>query len=176
MRVLREHKKMLQKNSEELPLLAPSFVIHLVFFVVRSFQSVSSLRSFFCLFRFLDIYDSWGFAELVWGFSIQIIATHRVNMSSPHQTSFQWYCWWLKSCTTWDVWNPINNGINYLSIGAGSLNHQQHHLLDYFPEVLERQPRCGWNSGPDSETKRKLLGGTYIWSDHSDVTRPHPRR
>ena len=23
------------------------------------------------------------------------------------------YCWWLKSCTTWDVWNPINNGINY---------------------------------------------------------------
>ena len=26
----------------------------------------------------------------------------------------QTYCWWLKSCTTWDVWNPINNGINYL--------------------------------------------------------------
>ncbi len=26
----------------------------------------------------------------------------------------QRYCWWLKSCTTWDVWNPINNGINYL--------------------------------------------------------------
>ena len=22
-------------------------------------------------------------------------------------------CWWLKSCTTWDVWNPINNGKNY---------------------------------------------------------------
>ena len=29
------------------------------------------------------------------------------------------YCWLLKSCTTWDVWNPINNGINYLSTGAG---------------------------------------------------------
>ena len=27
--------------------------------------------------------------------------------------------WWLKSCTTWDVWNPINNGKNYLSTGAG---------------------------------------------------------
>ena len=25
-----------------------------------------------------------------------------------------WYCWWLKSCTTWDVWNPKNYGINYL--------------------------------------------------------------
>ena len=21
-----------------------------------------------------------------------------------------WYCWWLKSCTTWDVWNPVENG------------------------------------------------------------------
>ena len=29
------------------------------------------------------------------------------------------YCWWLKSCTAWDVWNPTNNGINYLSTGAG---------------------------------------------------------
>ena len=32
---------------------------------------------------------------------------------------YRWYCWWLKSRTTWDVWNPINNGINYLSTGAG---------------------------------------------------------
>ena len=29
------------------------------------------------------------------------------------------YCWWLKSYTTWDVWNPINNRINYLSTVAG---------------------------------------------------------
>ena len=27
--------------------------------------------------------------------------------------------WWLKSCTTWDVWNPINNGIFTISTGAG---------------------------------------------------------
>ncbi len=32
-----------------------------------------------------------------------------------HQT----YCWWLKSCTTWDVWNPINNGIIIILGGAG---------------------------------------------------------
>ena len=32
----------------------------------------------------------------------------------------KWYCWWLKSeTTTWDVWNPINNGKCYLSTGAG---------------------------------------------------------
>ena len=30
-----------------------------------------------------------------------------------------YYCWWKKSCTTWDVWNTINNGKNYLSTGAG---------------------------------------------------------
>ena len=29
------------------------------------------------------------------------------------------YCWWKISCTTWDVKNPVNNGINYLSTGAG---------------------------------------------------------
>ena len=29
------------------------------------------------------------------------------------------YCWWLKSCTTWDVWNPKNNGIFTISTGAG---------------------------------------------------------
>ena len=30
-----------------------------------------------------------------------------------------YYCWWKKSCTTWDVWNPVNNGhfchINWLA-------------------------------------------------------------
>ena len=33
------------------------------------------------------------------------------------------YCWWMKSCTTWDVIDPGNNdiNINYLSTGAGFL-------------------------------------------------------
>ena len=31
------------------------------------------------------------------------------------------YCWWTKSCTAWYVWNLVNNGINYLSTGAGFL-------------------------------------------------------
>ena len=29
------------------------------------------------------------------------------------------YCWWKKSCTTWDVWNLVNNGIFIISTGAG---------------------------------------------------------
>ena len=40
-------------------------------------------------------------------------------VSLPEAKSFGWYCWWLKSCTTWDVWNPIDNGKDYLSTGAG---------------------------------------------------------
>ena len=31
------------------------------------------------------------------------------------------YCWWNKSCTTWDVKNPINSGIFSISTGAGFL-------------------------------------------------------
>ena len=33
----------------------------------------------------------------------------------------QTYGGWKKSCTTWVAWNPMNNGINQLSTGAGSL-------------------------------------------------------
>ncbi len=31
------------------------------------------------------------------------------------------YCWWKKSCTTWDVQNLVNNGIFTISTGAGFL-------------------------------------------------------
>ena len=31
------------------------------------------------------------------------------------------YCWWKESCTTCDIWNPVNSGINHLSTGAGFL-------------------------------------------------------
>ena len=31
------------------------------------------------------------------------------------------YGGWKKSCTTLDGWNPVNNGINHLSTGAGFL-------------------------------------------------------
>ena len=29
------------------------------------------------------------------------------------------YCWWKKSCTTWDVQTPINNGISTISTHPG---------------------------------------------------------
>ncbi len=38
-----------------------------------------------------------------------------------------WYCWWLKSqTTTWDVWNPINNGKNYQPQLVQDFSHQQY--------------------------------------------------
>ena len=43
------------------------------------------------------------------------IVSNNVIMQSSLQ-KIQWhkhYCWWLKSCTTWDVSDPVNNGINY---------------------------------------------------------------
>jgi len=39
------------------------------------------------------------------------------------------YSGWKKSCTTLDGWNPINNGINHLSTGAGFLPSTVSHLL-----------------------------------------------
>ena len=40
----------------------------------------------------------------------------KINIA-PEKWWLEYYYWWLKSCTTWDVWNPINNGINNLSTG-----------------------------------------------------------
>ena len=48
---------------------------------------------------------SW-ICHLVW---ICLLADRFCILIPP----FGWYCWWLKSCTTWDIWNPINNGKNY---------------------------------------------------------------
>ena len=36
------------------------------------------------------------------------------------------YCWWKKSCTTWDVLNLVNNGINYQPQLVQDFFHQQY--------------------------------------------------
>ena len=35
------------------------------------------------------------------------------------------YCWWKKTCTTWDVWNPVDGKFTIWT-DAGFLNHQQY--------------------------------------------------
>ncbi len=49
----------------------------------------------------------------VWTFGKQITIPRDPGSPSENGSMEPKYCWWLKSCTTSDVWNPINNGINY---------------------------------------------------------------
>ena len=47
------------------------------------------------------------------------IEIKRKNTTKFHSWSIPGsnYRWWKKSCTTWDVWNPVNNGIFTISSG-----------------------------------------------------------
>ena len=61
------------------------------------------------------------------------------------------YCWWKKSCTTWDVKNLVNNGINNLSICAGFLPSTVYHtwigvMISAFP--FENCCFSNWNATP----------------------------
>ena len=64
--------------------------------------------------------DLWLFVLLLW-----IIATIQpiLFLGGPKlqdgKNTWWTYCWWTKSCTAWYVSNIVNNGINYLSTGAG---------------------------------------------------------
>ena len=55
----------------------------------------------------------------------------------------RWYCWWKKSQTTtrtWDVYNPVNNGINYQSqvvSRISSINSMGFHILPVWKVHLE---------------------------------------
>ena len=48
------------------------------------------------------------------------LVEHRITQSRLVGI-FWWYCWWMKSCTTWDVQNHVNKGIFTISTGAGFL-------------------------------------------------------
>ena len=75
-----------------------------------------------------------------------------------------WYCWCKKSCT-WDVWNPVNNGINFLSTGAGFLPSTVSYMptKDHYHPIFGATARhvathqlwnrlrckcCSWSLGP----------------------------
>ena len=49
------------------------------------------------------------------------------------------YCWWKKSCTTWDVQTLVNSGTNYISTGAGFLPSTVVMIIYYiwvFPKIM----------------------------------------
>ena len=61
--------------------------------------------------RFLQEVRSWRFR--CWSPAAHLFVTGGGPLLS--------YCWWKKSCTPWDVKNPVNNGKNYPSTVAGFL-------------------------------------------------------
>jgi len=66
------------------------------------------------------------------------------------------YCWWLKSCTTWDVWNPINNGIFFISTGAGF-------LPSTVPFSNTKTPSTGWSHQVWSHGSRRKAAVRRRW-------------
>ena len=82
------------------------------------------LYTFGCLFmvnvRKYTIHGSYGYKELFLKYWVLLVpSVARVSNFRSARSGFWWvqfqtrledsgtYCWWLKSCTTWDVWNPI---------------------------------------------------------------------
>ena len=101
-----------------------------------------------------------GFHDVRW-FDVSFLVKILRGWLGDGANLYPSYCWWLKSCTTWDVWNPINNGKNYLSTGAGfqpstvwtnlkqfACQIPQCHPGDNtcsFPATMSNEPpRCSW--------------------------------
>ena len=79
------------------------------------------------LMPWISTWSCFFYVPLIW--DVEINADRRKKM---HKVRGWTYCWWLKSqTTTWDVWNPINNGKNYLpQLVVWDFSHQQYHQLD----------------------------------------------
>ena len=75
------------------------------------------------------------------------------------------YCWWLTSCTTWDVWNPINNGINYqpqlvrrISAMNSSITSLQNHPRSFWWVQLSNEKNLGWSGFIGDEKLPSYIG------------------
>ena len=101
------------------------------------------------------------------------------------------YCGWKKSCTTFDGWTPINNGINHQSTGAGFLPptvcfHEigfhgfvfhglSHGLVHQNSTIIRCSAPC-W--GPSRCVWPRSLWGNRTWTDelHCNHGRCHDFR
>ena len=79
------------------------------------------------------------------------------------------YCGWKKSCTTLDGWNPINNGINYLSTGAGFLPSTVSSLLLCFALFPSLLTECSIGSSHSCWKMGLLVGGPGVYEWHEWV-------
>ena len=81
-----------------------------------------------------------------WKLNFKIVKSIRVT-----------YCWWKKSCTTWDVWTPVKTCKNYLSTRAGFLPS----TVPWF----KRQTVCLTHSLMSSNFRRSTWTGTPETTD-----------
>ena len=82
-----------------------------------------------------------------------------------------WYCWWLKSCTTWNVWNPVENGIftilNWCRISdINSINYYINVLYITYSQSMAsssflRHPSATASSLPSSEEPGSIPFGCF---------------
>ena len=67
---------------------------------------------------------------------------HLCTYAKPKQAAIiSTYCWWKKSCSTWHVWNPVNNGfffhINWCRMS--SINSISTSLSQQYIMILSKQ-------------------------------------
>ncbi len=122
--------------------------------IVNCLEQLCCISFFWNVFVFLVVCVSLG--GLSRGACCQVGRTsHRqegaVLSWGPKQLWYFWgdYCWWKKSCTTWDVSNPVNNGTNYLSTSTGEFTG--------FPP-----PSTVWNISQSTKWKSKRRRETWV--------------
>ena len=76
-----------------------------------------------------------------------------------------WYCWWLKSCITWDVANPVNNGIKTTNLNWWSPDffHQQYFVTLNILQVLYCSVLCGQVQVMERPANSSCLGSWHQW-------------
>ena len=74
---------------------------------------------------------------------------------------------WKKSYTTLDGWNPVNNGINHPSTGAGFLSiHRMAFSLTHKPSGVHQQKRIFTIKKMIFTTRKLDLPNTFFPMDH----------
>ena len=102
------------------------------------------------------------------------------DLSGDQMSTFNTYCWWKKSCITWDVKTLVNNGINYKPqlVIAGFLNHQQYwcvcvflvdsnifewDVLSHFLDILDFLCKTFWCSSIWAPSLLDYVNVQKIW-------------
>ena len=71
---------------------------------------------------------------------------------------FWTYCWWKKSCTTWNLWNHVNKGIFIMSSDAGFLPPTG--SPQRYDEAMGPKLPCRWRWASRTQLWLRQRGGS----------------